>query len=256
MNTIKYLQIFLIIVLLLVTSLSWKVTSSLRERYTECESIDKGLGLPLSAIKTINFIGRTSYKEMDESRIIALTSPLNDIVFWGEVTDQNRTLNVNDDRLLKILSNKLLTINNRLEKGEKPFKVIRGKIMSKYDTTTKEYKISSKHIIYREGKMFGFVLNVESLWTNPDLELRGCTEVIPTGILMEDSIFMLKNEDQSNFDVKGRNSREYGDFYSFIQSEAIMKDRSYEDDVTQKQAYGLLQDRGLSKIDLAADEKN
>lgn len=241
MNTIKYLQVFSITILIIViTALSWKLRLTYKECYDESESVDKGYGLPLSALKTITFGKNTSYREIDEDEIKQLTSLLVDVVFWSKVGEPVQNLDIDDKELLSKLSKKLVdTFNKKLEQNDKPFNVIRDNIVSKNNTASNEYLISSKHIIYREGKMYGFVLNIQSLWTNPDLELKGFTSVNPSGIIMEDDIFMIKNENQSNY-------REYGDSLSFIQSEAIMKDNSYENEVSQKQAYGLLQDRGIS----------
>lgn len=255
MDTIKYLQVFSLIVLILVTSLMWILRPSYNEGYEESESIDKGLGLPLSALKTITFAPNTSYSEIGEDEIKKLTTSLVDAVFWGHLGKPIYKLKVDDNQLLTQISKQLLNnINKKINENDTPFNIIKDKLISKDDSTTNEYVITSKHIIYREGKMYGFVINVQSLWTNQATELKGFSEVKPTGIIMQDNITMLKNEDESNYKPHGANSREYGDLYSFIQGEAIMKDKSYEDNVTQKQAYGLLQDRGLSQNNLAADK--
>jgi hypothetical protein len=215
--------------------------------YEESESIEKGLGLPLSALKTITFAPNTSYSEIGEDEIERLTSSLVSVVFWGHLGKPVYNLETNDDQLLPKISKQITdTINKQIKNNDKPFNILKEKIISKYDSTTNEYVISSKHILYRDGKMYGFVVNVQSIWTNPTLELKGFSEVKPTGIIMQDNIIMLKNEDQSNYKSQSDNSREYGDSLSFIQSEAIMKDKSYENEVSQKQAYGLLQDRGIS----------
>jgi hypothetical protein len=238
MDTIKYVQVLSVIVLITVTikkTLCWNV-----EGYLEYESVDKGLGLPLSALKTITFRENVSYSEFDESKIRQLLSSIVDVVFWGQVGKTVNDLQVDENQLITKFSKKLLEdINRKLDKNDKQFNIIKQNIVSKNHTTSKEYIISSNHIIYREGKMYGFVLNVQSLWTNPGLELKGLVVVEPSGIIMEADILMLKNENQSKY-------RDYGDSLSFIQSEAIMKDKSYEDKVSQKQAYGLLQDRGIS----------
>ena len=91
--------------------------------------------------------------------------------------------------------------------------------------------------------MYGFILSVTTLISKQTLELTGFAEVEPTGIIMEDNIFMLGSSDTMD---NTKNYRVYNDTSSFLQSEAIMRDKSYEDDITQKQIYGLLQDRGIS----------
>jgi hypothetical protein len=255
MDTIKYLQVFSVIILVLITCLTWLLRPSYKEKYEESESIEQGLGLPLSTLKTITFAPNAYYSEIGEDEIEKLTSSQVSAVFWGHLGKPVYNFKVDDNQLLTQISAQMLnTINKKINENDKPFSIIKDKIMSKYDSTTDEYVISSKHIIYREGKMYGFVIDVQSLWNNPSLELKGFSEVKPTGIIMQDNILMLKNEDQSNYKPQGANSREYGDLYSFIQGEAIMKNKSYEDNVTQKQAYGLFQDRGLSQIGVAADK--
>lgn len=236
MDTIKYVQVFSLIVLILVISL----TSSFKEGYQGNVSIEKGLGLPLSALNTITFRANTSYSEIGKDEIEKLASSSVGAVFWGRLGKPVNKLNVDNEQLLTKISKHLLdTINKQIKDNEQPFSIINDEIMSIYDSTTNEYVISSKHILYRDGKMYGFVVNVQSIWNNPNLDLQGFSEVKPTGIIMQDSIVMLQNKDQSNY-------REYGDSLSFIQSEAIMEDKSYENEVSQKQAYGLLQDRGIS----------
>lgn len=245
MNTIKYLQVFSITTIVIVLGLL--ITSSSKESYSECESVDKGLGLPLSVLQTIAFRRNTSYSEFDDDKIKNITSSLVDAVFWGDMKESISELKLDDNALLDKLSKRILdSVNKKLDKDEQPFKIVQQTITSKHSTTTKDYLISSRHVLYREGKMYGFVLNATSLWTNQNLELRGFTEVNPTGIVMEDEIFMLNTQDQEKY-------RKYGDSLSFIQSEAIMKDKSYEDDITQQQIYGLLQDRGISAKSFASN---
>lgn len=245
MNTIKYLQVFSILALIIslcFLHLSYIRKQYQREQYYECESIDKGSGLPLSVLKTISFRENTSYSEIGEDAIKKLTSSLVDMVLWGTIKEQIDTLALNHNDLLNLISEQLLLkLNKQLDASETPFTIINQTITSKHDTSSQEYLISSKHLIYREGKMYGFLLNVQSLWKNPTLDFKGFTEVTPTGIVMEDNIFMIKNDNKPE-----QNYRDYGDSVSFIQSEAIMKDKEYEDEVSQKQMYGLLQDRGIS----------
>jgi hypothetical protein len=244
MNTIKYLQLFSILVLII--SLCFLDLSYIRkyyqhEGYYECESVDKGSGLPLSVLNTITFRNNTSYSEIGEDEIKRLTSSMVDMVLWGTIKKPVDELSLNHNDLLKIISEQiLLRINKQLDASETPFRMVNHSITSKHNTSSQEYIISSKHLIYREGKMYGFLINVKSLWTSPTVELKGLTEVIPTGIVMEDNIFMVRNDSMQN------NFRDYSDSVSFIQSEAIMKDKEYEDKISQKQIYGLLQDRGIS----------
>jgi len=246
MNTIKYLKVLSIIVIVVIVIMLGLTTvlrnkTQYKENYNECESVDNDYGLPLSVLKTIVFRKNTSYSELGYDEIKSITSTLVDAVFWGKITENNKTLKIDDSKLLETLSKQLLdSINNKIDKNEKPFKMIKHVIVSKSDTTTQDYIISSRHVIYREGKMYGFTLNVKSLWTKQNLELKGFTEVEPTGIIMEDNIFMLNDTTDIG------NYREYNDSLSFIQSESIMKDKSYEDDITQRQIYGLFQDRGIS----------
>jgi hypothetical protein len=246
MNTIKYLQLFSISILILIISISFLDLSYIRrqcqhEGFDECESVDKGSGLPLSVLNTITFRNNTSYSEIGEEEIRRLTSSVVDIVFWGTIKEPVDKLSINDNNVLKQVSEQLLSkLNEQLDASENPFTVINQSITSKHNTSSQEYIISSKHLIYREGKMYGFLLNVQSIWTNPKLDLKGFVEVTPTGIVMEDNILMVRNDNKTN------NYRSYGDSVSFIQSEAIIKDKEYEDNVTQKQMYGLLQDRGIS----------
>lgn len=245
MNTIKYLQLFSILILIIsicVFDLSYIRSQYKIEKYYECESIDKGYGLPLSVLNTITFRNNTSYSEIGEDEIRRLTNSMVDIVLWGQIKEPMMKLSLSDNDLLVYLSEALLSkLNKQLDASEKPFTTVSQSIISKHNTSSQEYAISSKHLIYRDGKMYGFLLNVQSLWTKSKLELKGFTEVTPTGIVMEDNIFMITNSNETD-----QNYRDYGDSVSFIQSEAIIKDKEYEDDISQKQMYGLLQDRGIS----------
>lgn len=253
MNTIKYLQLFSIlglIISLYILDLSYIRKQYQHEGYYEFESVDKGSGLPLSVLTTITMGNNTSYKEIGEGEIRNLTSPLVNMVVWGTTTDPvtAEELSYNDNDLLKLLSEDILSrLNKQLDASEPLFTMVNHSINSKHTTSSQEYIIASQHLIYREGKMYGFILDVESLWTNPKLELKGFTKVTPTGIVMEDNIFMLRNDSERN------NYRDYGDNLSFIQGEAIMKDQEYEEDVSQRQRYGLLQDRGISTKSFAND---
>ena len=244
MNTIKYLQLLSILILIIslyFVDLSYIRKQYQQEGYYECESIDKGLGLPLSVLNTITFRNNTSYNEIGENEIKRLTSAMVDMVIWATIKDPVTKLLLNDDDILNILSKQILSkINKQLDASVKPFTIVNHSITSKYNTSSQEYIISSQHLVYRDGKMYGFLLNVQSVWTSPNLELKGFTEVTPTGIVMEDNIFLLKNNE------KTQNYRDYGNITSFIQSEVIMKGKDYEDDISQKQMYGLLQDRGIS----------
>lgn len=244
MNTIKYIQLFSLLVLLIslcVFDLSYIRKEYQREQYYECENIDKGYGLPLSVLNTIAFRENTSYSEIGEDAINKLVSPLVDIVLWGAIKEPIQKLALSDNNILTILSEQLLSkLNKQLDASEKPFTVVNQSIVSKHNTSSQDYIISSKHVIYREGNMYGFVVNIQSLWTNPKLDLKGFTEVKPTGIVMEDNMFMVMNDNTK------KNYRDFGDSLSFIQSEAIIKDKKYEDEISQKQIYGLLQDRGIS----------
>jgi len=244
MDTIKYLQLFSILILfisLYFSDISYIRKQYYREHYYEIESIDKDLGLPLSVLNTITFRDNTSYSEIGENEIQKLTRQVTDMVLWGSIKETIETLTLNDEDLLKQISEQLLLkLNKQLDASESVFTIINQSIISKYNTSSNEYLISSKHLIYREGKMYGFLLSVESLWTNPKLDLKGFTKVTPTGIVMEDNIFMIRNDNTKN------NFRDYSDTMSFIQNEAIMKDKDYEDDISQEQMYGLFQDRGIS----------
>lgn len=250
MNTIKYLQLFSI--LILIVSLCFFDLSYISKRYNqegyyECESVDKGLGLPISILNTITFRKNTSYSEIGENDIKRLANLLVDSVLWSTIKEPvSANLLLNDNEILRKLSEKILQkINKELDASEIPFTTVNQSITSKHTTSSQEIVISSRHLLYREGKMYGFILKVQSLWTNPGLELKGVTEATPTGIVMQDNIFMLKNDNDTT------NYKDYGDAASFIQSEAIMKNKEYEDNVSQKQMYGLLQDRGISSKSFA-----
>jgi hypothetical protein len=97
--------------------------------------------------------------------------------------------------------------------------------------------------------MYGFILDIETLWTYDSIELKGFTKVEPKGIILQDNIIMLKSDNNTS------NNREYGDSISFIQGEAIMKDIKYEDDVMKHQMYGLFIDRGINSKSYGFDKK-
>lgn len=249
MNTIKYLQVFLIIVLIIsicCLEISYIGNIYKQEGFLEYENVDIGSGLPLSVLSTITFKNNTSYSEIGENEIKQLTRRMVDMFFWGTIKEPVSELVLNDEDLLHTLSEHILAkINKQLDASEQPFMVMNQSINSKHMTSSQEYIISSTHLIYREGKMYGFILNIISLWTVPRLELKGFTEVTPFGILMEDDILLISNDNNN------KNYREYGDSASFIQSEVITKDKEYENNVSQKQIYGLLQDRGISATSFA-----
>lgn len=261
MNTIKYIQLFTItIIVCILTIHCWRILclinkykiKSLNEGFidrNEYENIDNELGLPLSATNTMEFRNNTSYSEIDESEIRKLLFPLTNMVLWANELEPVDKLLLTDTDLLKLITLELLSKINKKDNEDSPFTVIKQYMISKNATKSNEIVTLSKHIIYRDGKMYGFIILVETLWTKDDLKLKGFTKVEPTGIILQDKLSLLDNEyNASTF-------RSYGDNLSFIQGEAIMKDKKYEDDILQKQTYDLLQDRGISAKSLQADAK-
>jgi hypothetical protein len=251
MNTIKYLKFFLLLLLLIINSvIGSKIISNHIEKYTNYHTINSDYGLPLSTLNTITFRDNTSYKEINENEVRKLLFPLVNTVSWGEVNELIDSLVLNDTEMTKIINKELLmSLEKQINIEEPKFQVIKSNIITKYKTTTNELLITSKHIIYRDGRMYGFILDIQTLWTYDSIELKGFTKVEPTGITLQDNIVIIQSDNNTS------NNREYGDSKSFIQGEAIMKDNKYEDDLMKHQMYGLLIDRGINSKSYGFDKK-
>ena len=98
MNTIKYLSITIIAIVVILLGLTTLLRNKTqyKEEYNECESVDKGYGLPLSVLKTITFRSNTSYSELGYDEIKRITQSLVNAVFWGTITDDKPQLKVDD----------------------------------------------------------------------------------------------------------------------------------------------------------------
>lgn len=232
-----------------------------KEHYiSELDTLIHDKGLPLSYTQTLNVKDNSYYKEIDGDAISKVLSTMVNASSSGNVSsgkDHQATvdsirkstslwnLNQVTDRLLDVLNKEL----NKSMGPKDAFRLVSENIQKMEATTNNEQLMTSRHIVHRQGRMFGFVIIIQSLWSesykssgSPIQDLY-ITKAEAVGILPEDALQMVKGCDT---DEAANPFRPYGDAPSFIQSEAIMKPKEYEEAIIKEQVYGLSQDRGVS----------
>lgn len=102
-----------------------------------------------------------------------------------------------------------------------------------------EYLVSFDLLVYREGKMYGFLLEVTAA-LSASKRFAGFVSVMIKDTILEDKIHLLPGPTNSIF-------RDYHESSAqFNEDERIVQDNEYENDVFQRQQYGLLKDMGIS----------
>jgi hypothetical protein len=261
MNTIKNRTIILLLFILLTTciigSSSYINSKGAQENYSQFtqrssnanfETVSYEKGLSLNAIDTMQIKNNVYYNEIDKKAISIIIGVLTNVVFLGDIVSDTPIISITDDEILERVSETILTsLNKSIQEYDKftfkiPFTNVIHEIISKQSTSTNEYIIQTRHVVHRESKMYGFVIVAKSIWKSDTMEMRGFVDIEPTGIVFEDMIEMYKGKDIN----QPMAYRSYGDTSSYIQEEVIMKTQDFEEDVVNKQVYGLLKDRGIS----------
>lgn len=256
MPTITYIKIFvLFFVLILCCILGTIYQNHKLEHYiSELDTLIHDKGLPLSYTETLNVKDNSYYKEIDGATISKVLSSMVNASSAGNVSAAINSIsgstslwNLNQvtDRLLEVLNKEF-----NMSMGPKDaFKLISENIQKVEATTNNEQLVTSRHIVHRQSRMFGFVIIIQSLWSesykssNSPIQDLYIIKAEAVGILPEDALQMVKGCDT---DEAANPFRPYGDAPSFIQSEAIMKPKDYEEAIIKEQVYGLSQDRGIS----------
>jgi len=212
-----------------------------KERYVDYETLNGSeMGLPLSITDSLNSTARAHFNEIDGLTMKKKLGVLPNVLAVGDIVSRSANIPITYTKLLRIISEKML--QNVNEGEDKPFTVVNQVVLNKSLSSVDQYNITVRHVLYREGKSYGFVVITKSLFDKTTLDFSGFYEALPVGVVLEDTIKNIQGIDTDN-DTR---YREYGDNTSFIQGEAIMKTKEYEEEITRQQIYGLLQDRGIS----------
>jgi hypothetical protein len=266
MPTITYINIIVLLFVLILTTVlgSTSTTSTtLIETYRDLDVLIADKGLPLSFTKGLNVRDTTYYKEVDGETIDEVLVQLIDVLYKDESTSEKKqtieelaSLDKRTSATSKISQRLITRLNKELNKTKSKkddFKVLISDVQSMETTEGTEFIITTRHIVHRESRMYGFVIYVKSLWNSVNevtsstssTSFKGIIQSEVTGILPEDALQAVKGCEQ----LEASNLfRPYTDNVSFIQSEAIMKSKKYEDDIIKEQVYGLSQDRGISSL--------
>lgn len=259
MNTITYINIIVLTFVLIISTVLGSMSSRKRyvETYRDLDVLIADKGLPLSFTKGLNVRDTTYYKEVDGETIDTVLLNLIDILYKNmdrSVKKQTPEELASIDKKIgvtKTISQRLLnTLNKELNKTKSDkdnFKILNNDVQMMETMEGTDLIITTRHIIHRESRMYGFVIHIKSLWSsfNETTSFKGIIHTEVTGILPEDALQAVKGCEQ----LETRNMfRPYTDNPTFIQSEAIMKSKQYEDDIIKEQVYGLSQDRGISSL--------
>lgn len=260
MITITYINIIVLTFVLIISTVLGSISNKSNkylENYRDLDVLIADKGLPLSFTKGLNVRDTSYYKEVDGNTIDAVLVNLIDVLY----KDMDRTIKKQtpeelasfDEKIsvTKTISQRLLTtLNKELNKTKSDkdnFKILINDVQMMETTEGTDLIITTRHIVHRESRMYGFVIYIKSLWSNfnETTLFKGIIHTEVTGILPEDALQVVKGCEN----VEGRDMfRPYTDSMTFIQSEAIMKSKEYEEDIIKEQVYGLSQDRGISSL--------
>lgn len=174
-------------------------------------TIGENQGIPLVFLSSMQAPDNTYYKELDAKAITQLVSKVDNIITIDAfIANINSWLpsfdDVTGDVLFKVVSHKELSNNTK------------------------------QVTIYRDGKMYGFVVEVTIG--------KGASV---TGFILEQDIKM-----NLGYDPIGSNTRLYDiEPKQFARKEIITKLQQDVDEIVKKQSDALLQDRGISSLILA-----
>lgn len=261
MITITYINIIVLTFVLIISSVLGSVSiksNKYVENYRDLDVLIADKGLPLSFTKGLNVRDNTYYKEVDGNTIDTVLVNLIDVLYKDmdrSVKKQTPEELASIDKKIsatKTISQRLLTtLNKELNKTKSDkdnFKLLINDVqMMETAGIGTDLIITTRHIVHRESRMYGFVIYIKSLWSsfNETTSFKGIIHTEVTGILPEDALQVVKGCEH----VEARDMfRPYTDSVTFIQSEAIMKSKQYEEDIIKEQVYGLSQDRGISSL--------
>lgn len=256
MLTITYINIIVLLFVLILTALLGSRSKSYHkefiEMYNDLDVLIADKGLPLSFAKGLNVRDTSYYKEVEGDAIDAVLVHMIDILYKDDAQDKtiDKTIDmasiVEKTDAPQIISQRLVkSLNKELNKKQNKvddFSVLISDIQGVENTLGTDYVITTRHIVHRASRMYGFVIFIRSLWTTNN-KLKGVFKYEVTGILPEDALQTVQGCNQTE---ANNVFRPYTDSVSFIQSEAIMKSKQYEDNIIKEQVYGLSQDRGIS----------
>lgn len=171
-------------------------------------TLGENQGIPLIFLNSIQAPITAYYKELDSQSITKLVSKATNLVTIDSFISHINSWLPSFDRFT----------------ADVPFKVVSQKDIT---STTKQL------VIYRDGKMYGFVVEV--------VIGKGATV---TGFVLEQDIKV-----NSGFDPLGSNIRLYdSDAKEFSRKDVISTMQQEIDAMLQKQSDALLQDRGISSV--------
>jgi hypothetical protein len=257
MPTITYINIIVLLFVLILTTVLGSTSTTYIETYRDLDVLIADKGLPLSFTKGLNVRDTTYYKEVDGETIDKVLVQLIDVLYKDggriekkQTMEELASLDKKTSATSKISQRLITRLNMELNKTKSKkddFKVLISDIQSMETTQGTEFIITTRHIVHRESRMYGFVIYIKSLWNNVNevSSFKGIIQSEVKGILPEDALQAVKGCDKLESD---HHFRPYTDTVSFIQSEAIMKSKQYEDDIIKEQVYGLSQDRGISSL--------
>jgi hypothetical protein len=257
MPTITYINIIVLLFVLILTTVLGSTSTTYIETYRDLDVLIADKGLPLSFTKGLNVRDTTYYKEVDGETIDKVLVQLIDVLYKDggriekkQTMEELASLDKKTSATSKISQRLITRLNMELNKTKSKkddFKVLISDIQSMETTQGTEFIITTRHIVHRESRMYGFVIYIKSLWNNVNevSSFKGIIQSEVKGILPEDALQAVKGCDKFESDHP---FRPYTDTVSFIQSEAIMKSKQYEDDIIKEQVYGLSQDRGISSL--------
>ena len=203
--------------------------------------------------------------ELDETKIFtALSSKTRNVVYFQELStgdidtmlmflprlpkiscsanDEESSIiqRMHDNKKLiktKLNSDILSVLNNNLCNYDKltsdlKFRAVSTRISHLHETNDRNIRVDSYTLVHREAKQYGFVVLTVSLWKS-DMTLVGYTDAVVVGTIAEDIINL-----------------EHGYLSKFKGDELIMKSATYEQDLIERQAKSILDDRGISALGL------
>lgn len=240
MNTIKIYNIILLVVLVIISFISpltymlWihrlESFETLMDKGIELDEIRKSTAL---SSKTRNAV---YFQELSTGDIETMLMFLPRLPKVSCVPNDEESVNILDKKKLinsKITDDILSVLNNNLCNYDRltsdvKFIAINNRIAQLHKTNDGNIRVKSYTLVHREAKQYGFVVLTVSLW-KPDITLIGYSESIVVGTIAEDIINI----------EHGYLSKSKGD-------ETIMKSSVYEQDLIERQAKNILDDRGIS----------